>query len=240
MKTELLLNEWASWGHGLSNCPVLLSELGKGLTNRSYLLNSNIGKLVLRINHPQSESLGINRQRESLILKKLNQLTEQKIGPEIIFQDSQYRYQIYRFIEGRLWTTEDLSRPKNQQRLKQTIEEYQQIQLPFKARDYHAYLTHYWQQLENRQLVSEELRSQWLAFIPGINKQDWAACLSHHDLTPGNIIETEQGIRIIDWEYAHLGHPDLDWASVTHEQGTLAADLLHWMSRLWHLVSEVS
>jgi thiamine kinase-like enzyme len=39
-------------------------------------------------------------------------------------------------------------------------------------------------------------------------------CLCHNDLVAGNIIETSDGLKLIDWEYAGLGDPWFDIALV--------------------------
>lgn len=237
---ELLISDWQDWGKLLSRKPVLLSPLAEGLTNQSFLLDSDIGRLVLRINHPNSESLGINRQRELLILEALNKLHGPEIAPEVIYSCTDYRYLVYRFIEGRVWTATDASKPDNQQKLKSLIERYQKIDLPIEPRNYKNHLRHYWQQLTEKELVDQTLKKEWLDFLPKLNETNWTACLSHHDLIPENIIETADGLKIIDWEYAHLGHPGLDWVSINgikEQEYSLAPELLYWMNRLWTLLA---
>ena len=244
---ERILEQWQSWSPALSHRPVPVSPLGSGLTNKSYLLHSNLGRLVLRMNNPNGPDLGINREREALILAALQRLEQPDIGPEIIYQDHRHGrpgrgspgqgYLVYRFIDGRAWTKTDIGRQQNQQRLKKLIARYQKIQLPLAPKNYKDYLYHYWRQLEERGLIDRELQRQWSEFIPTLDCPGWVACLSHQDLTAGNIIETANGsLRIIDWEYAHLGHPEIDWAAISGEYCSPASDLLHWMNRLWTLL----
>lgn len=244
---ESILDQWQSWGEEFSHRPGLVSQLNfglanGGLTNKSYVVDSSIGKLVLRINNPHSEDLGINRERESLILAELNKLSDTNkkpgIAPDVVYQDPQYQYLIYQFIEGKLWTKADISDEQNQQRIKQIIDQYQQIQLSTEPRNYKNYLLHYWQQLEAKNLIDNKLQQEWTDFLSELDKTDWTAKLCHHDLVPENIIETPEGLRIIDWEYAHMGHPDLDWFSITQgsTEPSIASKLIYWMNRLWHLV----
>ena len=240
LRPEQLLTEWRSWGHQLSQPPSLHSAIGEGLTNRSYLLDSQTGPLVLRINRPFSQAYGIDRTREALILNSLAHTEGPNIGPDVIFQDAQHRYMVYRLIEGRLWTRQDCDRQENLQALKPIIERYQSIPLNIEPRHYKSYLFNYWRQLQAKNLVDQTIEQQWLSFLPLLDEQHWEPCLSHHDLTPENIIETSEGLRIIDWEYAHLGHPGLDWASITREQNTLASELVYWMNRLWHLLAKTN
>jgi len=237
LQPEEILGEWKSWNSELLNQPALLSKLGKGLTNQSYLLKSDLGKLVLRINNSNSENLGINRQREALILGQLNRTAGVKIGPQIVHQNPNHQYLIYQFIEGKVWTKIDALKPDNQKHLKQIIDRYQKIHLPIAPRNYKNYLLDYWQQLNPKGLIDDKTQEQFLVFTSKLEQQNWSPKLSHHDLTAENIIETPEGLRIIDWEYAHLGHPGLDWASISNDKNTLASELLHWMNLLWTLLA---
>ena len=244
-KPELFLLEWQTWNSNLSAQPELQSRLGNGLTNRSYLLNSNLGKLVLRINRPESEKLGISRKREALILAQLNQMRGPAIAPEVIYQDKQHRYLVYRFIEGDVWSETDVKDPDNLLRIKAVIDQYQRIDIELEPRDYHQYLINYWQQLERQNRIDSTLEKDWLDFQPGLERlamQKNKARLSHHDLIASNIVETDSGIRIIDWEYAHLGHPDLDLACIngtSDSQDKDLGNLIYWLNELWHRVSKL-
>lgn len=40
-------------------------------------------------------------------------------------------------------------------------------------------------------------------------------CFCHHDLNPGNLLWDGTKLRFIDWEYARIGHPLFDLASVS-------------------------
>jgi len=67
--------------------------------------------------------------------------------------------------------------------------------------------------------------------------------ICHHDMVPENIIETDRGLFIIDWEYAALGHPGLDFLRlygadyiINHQQQESLQALLQVkqaMDKLW-------
>jgi len=74
----------------------------------------------------------------------------------------------------------------------------------------------------------------------------WTPVLCHHDLIPENILETDDGLVLLDWEYASLGHPDFDQRYVRHcldshleqSQGSLLSGdtldrLIYWLVILW-------
>ena len=102
------LAQWQNWDAALSCAPSIASKLSGGLTNQTYLLNSNIGQLVLRIHHPNSGDLGINRHRESVILRFLGSLN---IGPNIVYQHPDHQYLVYSYIDGSVWSEADLTQP---------------------------------------------------------------------------------------------------------------------------------
>ncbi|MEQ8955980.1 MAG: phosphotransferase, partial [Gammaproteobacteria bacterium] len=82
------------------------------------------------------------------------------------------------------------------------------------ARNYLDYLQHYWKQLEGTPAATPELTAEWQHFVPELEafqQSDWTPVLTHHDLIPENIIDDGQRLYIVDWEYAALGHPQLDW-----------------------------
>jgi 5-methylthioribose kinase len=44
-------------------------------------------------------------------------------------------------------------------------------------------------------------------------------CLTHGDLWPASVLATSHGVRVIDWEFCHYGHP--------------AQDIGHWLAHCW-------
>lgn len=46
--------------------------------------------------------------------------------------------------------------------------------------------------------------------LQNFQQSEWAVSLVHHDLNPGNLIATETGLVLIDWEYAAPGYAGMD------------------------------
>ena len=69
-----------------------------------------------------------------------------------------------------------------------------------------------------RQLIDETERM--LASLPDIDQ-----CLVHHDLHTGNLCWHHQSLTIIDWEYAGLGIPWLDYAVLARDLNADRASL---------------
>ena len=51
--------------------------------------------------------------------------------------------------------------------------------------------------------------------------------LCHHDLIPENIIVSARGLKLIDWEYGALGHPQFDYLRLinSHHIMDIPADM---------------
>lgn len=219
-----------------------------GLTNKSYLLSIDQQRYRLRINSAIAGSLGINRAREAHIVKRVHAAG---LSPALLFSGYNHRYSLFEFVEGRVWSANDLQKKQQRKKLEACIAQFQQLSIEGTPRNYQAYLDQYWQQLCGSNKLSDTEREKYLAFAATLEKQadTWPEfVLCHHDLIPENIIETENGISIIDWEYAALGHPELDAycvnsslvdpSSAPSEDDALLNQLVFWLNHLWTLVSD--
>ena len=200
------LSSWQNWqtgGEVLNRQPEVLHELQDGKTNRSFLVASGSFKAVIRVNAANSVSLGINRDRERKILQLL-----QTTGfvPKALFASDQVLVTAY--CEGRQWTEADLNNANNRCALNFVLEQIQSIAAPdLQTRNYVDYCTDYINQLEESPLIEKILSA-----AAEIDKTLWKPVICHHDLVPENIIVTAtKDLILLDWEYAAMGHPALDY-----------------------------
>jgi hypothetical protein len=77
-------------------------------------------------------------------------------------------------------------------------------------RNYLQYCRGYLDQLSG-DCVSAGVKEQIESVARVVDNSDWQPVICHHDLIAENIIENHNGVFIIDWEYAALGHPGLDF-----------------------------
>ena len=263
---DQILNDWRLWGLGSrpSTSDTLQRVLQGGRTNQSYLFGSGTEStselMVLRIHSTDSERLGIDRNREQAIWQAAANCG---LAPQIHYSDPESKYCIYRYVEGRQWQLSDLKNPNQLNRLRQCIHSCQSIPLnqilPEQDRfDYAAQLSHLWQQTLIDDDKNPEAMKKWLNDKPVITAflgSNWHPVICHHDLVPENIIETDEGLVLIDWEYAGLGHPDFDMTYINSLLGGLSyrkpdkqADeqsakdskgleqLIYWLVHLWELL----
>jgi len=202
------LANWRQWNTGcdeLAAQPTLVRELSGGLTNRSFLVASGDFKAVVRINALNSTDLGVDRQREGLILKLL-----QPTGavPKVLYQSDEVLVSV--FHEGRHWGEDDSRSPEQLTALKQLLQRIQEVDATqLQRRNYVQYCQAYIDQLGSAFAI-EGLQQTILTAAAAIDAGDWPAVICHHDLVPENILVTPRGLIVLDWEYAALGHPALD------------------------------
>ncbi|WP_181918912.1 phosphotransferase [Wenzhouxiangella sediminis] len=232
-----LIDTWRDWGLPLVSRPRLIERIEVGKTNRNYRLQAPglDEDLLLRINHPDPARLGIDRERERRIID----LTAQaRLSRPYRHWDPAQRFVVFPYLEGRTWTHADFEDSKQTARLRQTLNRLHEIESPGTRRSYHAYLLDYWQRLEQAGRTDPALERAWRDFEPRLRAFDrgnWPARLVHHDLIPDNILETTDGLCLIDWEYAAPGHPDIDvWtvdpAAVSEP---FVAEMMDWINGLW-------
>ncbi|WP_019605486.1 phosphotransferase [Teredinibacter turnerae] len=253
MNTHLVraLATWREWPVALSDVPSIVCELTTGRTNRNYVLQCGREQYRLRLNATNADALGINREYERAILDALKPLA---CTPPILYFNRQSGFALLPYLEGRGWTAADMRDGRQVERLLQLLARIQSQQVRVPVRDYYQYLENYLQQLKRAgqpltavELAAlEEFRSQWRRALPL-----WEPVLSHHDLIPDNILETEKGLVILDWEYAALGHPQIDQRCIelvaagrsasdeSLRDGDLVDQLIFWLSVLWEQVNQL-
>lgn len=204
--TKLALNEWRQWQAPFHAQPKIIQQLEGGLTNTNYVIESDSQRAVLRINNPEAEKLGVNRQTEITVLKTLQSTG---LVPELYFAHSNYL--VSEYIDGVILDDDKASDPRVKNQIEQGIEVIQRQQFTDLAvRNYEAYLREYCNQISPNYL-DETTRQSLLQIARNIDAQDWQPVLCHHDLIPENIMMGARGLIFIDWEYASLGHPQFDY-----------------------------
>ena len=236
-RVESLLDTWRDWGLDLSGRPRIEEAVEGGRTNRNVRLDAPglDEDLLLRVNHPDPESLGIERAREKAIL---DITARAGLTRPYRHWDRQQRFVVFPWLEGRSWTEADLDEPAQRDRLWPLLERLHAIEAGGSRRSYHRYALDYWRQLERAGAVDPALERDWLAIEPALrafDEADWDARLVHHDLIPDNILDTGERLYLIDWEYAAPGHPDIDVWTLDPEaiDEPFVAEMMEWINELW-------
>ena len=199
------LSRWRQWDIGLDNSlaeqPKVIQQLLGGLTNQTFLAASGDFRAAVRVNAANAGFLGIDRDREQLLLKAL-----QSSGcvPKLFYADGDA--QVTELIRGRHLTVSDLADTDIQSHLENCISRIQTCAVEtISQRNYLSYIHLYSDQLTDFQGLTE---IEDAASI--IDNSVWGPVIGHHDLILENVIYDGQKMYFIDWEYAHLGHPLID------------------------------
>ncbi|WP_341938948.1 phosphotransferase [Marinimicrobium sp. C2-29] len=237
---ETALDTWRDWGLALEQRPAVMGPVPGGRTNRSYQLRApELGHdLLLRINNPQGQRLGIDRHREVEILRTV---ADAGLTLGACYWEPEQRFTVFRHIEARTWNAQDFADPGQRRRLLECLRLAHSLRPSVPRRRYYDYLNHYWQQLERAEAVEDELRNEWQNFVPHLwafDQAGWTPCLTHHDLIPENVLETPERLYLIDWEYAAPGHPDIDYWCLDPAlvREPFIHELANWTNDLWERV----
>lgn len=259
-----VLSSWKTWSLALVEPPKLIKPLAEGTTNFSYLIQVNrrsygsygLGLpspprkelLALRLNSEQSEELGIDRNWEQLLLESL---APQNIAPQIRYSDKQGEFTLFNFVEGRVWTRNDFTRLSQREHLLELISRIQRVRLKAPRYDYVEQVDRYYQGvLKSGKTLSTALQRSLQDFreeLMDFMRQPWSPVLCHHDIIPENVLETDKGLFLLDWEYAGFGHPKFDErymrqcingnfqrSPASLLRGDTLDKLIYWLSLLWY------
>ena len=207
---RLALSSWQDWNtSGLEAPeaePEVVSELFGGRTNKTFLVSSGDFRAVIRINSPDAVKLGIDRQREKRILQLLQPTG---LVPKVLFIHDEFL--VSEFIEGNSLTDKSLKNSHIMESLSEALAVVESIQMPDASpRNYLDYCRQYLNQL-SEVTVSALVVKQIEEAARAVDGEAWDPVICHHDMVPENIIVNDRGLFIIDWEYAALGHPGLDF-----------------------------
>ncbi|WP_096087051.1 phosphotransferase [Agaribacterium haliotis] len=243
-----ILSHWQSWPLPLEEQPLAIKQLGNSVLNHSYIIQSGDQLYALRIENLLSARLGVDRVRELHVLRLAS---EAGLCPTLHFRRDEQAFAVFAYESGRNWSARDLNQPSQRKRLLDVIEHMQQLDCSA-AFNYLDQLRHMFSQLQ--QLKCSDTQLQQSAFGEFIESAEpWFAeqtgpVLSHHGLWPGNILETDKGLLLLEWEYAGLGLGDFDQRFIEaqlqpskHEQrhGDLLDKLIFWLAHYWQLLSQL-
>ncbi|WP_226666079.1 choline kinase family protein [Microbulbifer aggregans] len=208
--TDIIPEDWSRWSNSK---PVPISPLNSGLTNRSFLLASDPGRVVLRWNSPISAELDLNRSAEEQALRLAD---SDGLCAPLVYCDPEYRYLVTRYIPGEPWNQNDSTALTKFARLLRAIHQLPRIEATL---DIEKKIAHYWESISPRsefQTILQSLRHAVQPHIEKANTLNPGNTLCHNDLLTENLICGDDGrLYAIDWEYAATGDPFYDLAVIS-------------------------
>ncbi|MBC7984172.1 MAG: phosphotransferase [Candidatus Obscuribacterales bacterium] len=191
-------------------------RIKSGLTNESWLVEVDDGRaVVVRLSNPKQRELQINRASETAILLAVGAAD---IGAPVLLCDPERHLLVTQYLRGRIWSPRDARQSENIQRMGKFLRALHVMPPPDGAQptDLRLVIGNYWNTLMARGLSSHtgsaETRERARQIAAEISA-DFGACLCHNDIHHLNVIDDGK-LRLIDWEYAGIGDPYFDLASL--------------------------
>lgn len=174
-----------------------------GLTNRCWKVVEDSGKAyVWRPNTHITKAFSISRFQEYQILASIESAG---ISPKPIHINDQGL--LVEWLEGQA-LTDTLSVDQLLDALV-AVHSLSTTRIPVAPFSFTARVDHYWMQLKP-ELKTELYQTIYRDWRNAPSLADVGHTLCHFDLAGYNMVASEQGAKIIDWEYATIGDPRLD------------------------------
>ncbi len=187
-----------------------ITPLTGGITNTTYRLDMDGKLFVVSIARAGSRALNIDHASEA---HNTQQAHQKGIAPQVIL----YRpgVLVTRFIGGQVLQSGALKSRQMLSRVVQTLKQCHSIPLDrvrgqysvFKAVTHHLARSQPYQPPYPRNLDAIITTARWIQLAVG---QPRAPVFCHNDVIPANMIDTGDGIVLIDWEYAGIGDAYFD------------------------------
>lgn len=190
------------------------SRIKGGLTNESWLVKAGGQQVVVRLSNADERSLRIDRRSEQRVLEAVEQAG---IGAAVLYSNPQERVLVTRYIPGRTWTREDTLLERNIRHLAVLLQRLHALPIPVGVAqtDLPGIVEGYWSTLDARGLEDppgplnrDEVRKLARALSDGAVRR-----LCHNDVHHLNLVDTGR-LWLLDWEYAGIGDPCFDLASI--------------------------
>ncbi len=226
MQPDSALDSWRQWIDGLRSRPTILGPLTAGRSNRSFLLDSDGSKMVLRLNSSASALPSANRNSEIDIWRAAS---KQGIAPPLLHVDEQNTFLVSAYINNSL--------PQQPPLMEAFVEEAfcllkkcHQLNVHAPNIDYASHIGRYWQIIENRETSPnpslEEQREPMQLVLDALLDGQSQTGLCHHDPIIANFVGGTSRLYLIDWEYAAHGLVVMDYAALATEWGIDDATIL--------------
>jgi len=217
LQPEIALDNWRQWSGELRTRPVILGPLSGGRSNRSFLLDSDGSKMVLRLNGANLFLPGANRNSETGIWQAAS---EQGIAPHLLHVDEQAGFLVSTYISNSL-----LPKPLlNENFVDQAfglLKRCHQLDVDAPGIDYLSHIEHYWQVIERKNHLHNpalsEQREPMLKTLEALLNSNAPTGLCHHDPVAANFVGNPEKLYLIDWEYAAQGLLVMDYAALATE-----------------------
>lgn len=196
--TEALIRDLPEW-RGAT-----LTELAGGQTSRTWLLENNGRKAVLKIDDQPRTAPYNDRIAEA---KVQTAAAEAGLAAPVLFADR--RVYLTEYVEGAAWNPADLDKEGRIEQLAAALRRLHSLPKSGRSFDARGAAKLYVQAIEN---PDKELVATCLGVIKKVRLPNYLCCC-HNDLVAENIIVAPD-LKFLDWEYACDNNPLFDLATI--------------------------
>jgi thiamine kinase len=191
-----------------------LKALGAGLLSETFRVARDGVAYTLKVAVEQRPNLGMDLPWEARVLESA---ASAGLAPRLVYCDLDGAVLLTRWAEGRSWASPQAAAPANLERIAALLRRVHALAVPTPARQVTPlqWIKIYTDALSRRTSTSNDpaLRSAALARIESLSELPrivGAAC--HSDLHAMNVLEENDSLILLDWEYAHVTDPLWDVA----------------------------
>ena len=174
----------------------LLGEIRDGETSKTYLGKFKNKKAIFKLFNLKKFDLQINKYLETSIT---NQLTRDKLIPDILFLSKENDLLIYEYINS---NSKPSTRSNLIKQLGIKLSKAHSIKLPNQYITFRAQLDNYERILFNH--PKKHIIKKAISIFKNIPKDEGDQVFSHNDLNSKNILFNYKDMYFIDWEYASV------------------------------------
>jgi len=222
MSSALKPHEALALVPGVAAADFRIEAMAGGLTNRVYKLCGTNASYVLRLNADHTKAFNLDRHCEIGIVE---QASSAGLAASIVHADIEHGILLLQYIEGRVWTSDDLVSPGNLEQVAHLLRSVHALPLSGKKFDTGLIVNTYLDNLLARPEL-HEVGLRCKTIIDGIEPA-LTYCCCHNDVVAANVI-AQPKLLLLDWEYACDNDPLFDLASLAsyHALDRAAIDTL--------------
>lgn len=213
--------------------PVDITLLQTGVVNASYRVLRDGGCYALRVGNAATAELGMDREWERRVLQ---QVSRARIAPDVEVCVPSEAVLVTRWVTGTTWSEDEAGSPRATELITQLMRRIHAVRAPVLAR---AMTPVRWIEFYRKALTGYALDAGTAGALSTLGERSRlqqqiyqrlgprAATLCHSDLHRLNLLESDAGMTVLDWEYAHVGDPFWDLAGwITMNDGVPAETLM--------------
>jgi thiamine kinase len=205
--------------------PEVEAVFSAGHSNRNFLVRIGSRRCVVRLAEGDPERFGIDREAEHRVLERAAALG---LGAPVLWCEPARGTLVTAWLPSRALHVEGIGAGDTLDRLAAALRRLHAQELAMPAVNVVDRIRVYAREVQADDARNWPRARRWLSAARPVMEQyrfsRWRDALCHNDLVGPNILDTDQGLRFIDWEYAGRGDPFIDLATLAEDQGFGALD----------------